>query len=145
MVENDATRDDYEDKYLGGGEDDFTERLADIDDETAEARAQALLEGLDDYDLDEEDRALLGAWGFDFDEEDEQFADPVVAIVGRPNVGKSTIINRILGRREAVVEDKAGVTRDRVSYKAEWVGKRFTLVDTGGWESDARGIDAQVG
>ncbi len=84
MVENDATRDDYEDKYLGGGEDDLTERLADIDDETAEARAQALLEGLDDYDLDEEDRALLGAWGFDFDEEDEQFADPVVAIVGRP-------------------------------------------------------------
>ena len=144
MAENDAIRDDYEDKYLGGGEDDVTERLADIDDETAEARAQALLEGLEDYDLDEEDRALLGAWGFELDEEEEQLADPVVAIVGRPNVGKSTIINRILGRREAVVEDKPGVTRDRVSYKAEWLDKRFTLVDTGGWESDARGIDAQV-
>ena len=69
---------------------------------------------------------------------------PTVALVGRPNVGKSTIINRILGRREAVVEDKPGVTRDRVSYKAEWLDKRFTIVDTGGWESDARGIDAQV-
>ena len=53
----DAIRDDYEDKYLGGGEDDVTERLAEIDDETADQRAQALLEGLEDYDLDEEDRA----------------------------------------------------------------------------------------
>ena len=97
MAENDATRDDYEDKYLGGGEDDLTERLADIDDETAEARAQALLEGLDDYDLDEEDRALLGAWGFDFDEEDEQFADPVVAIVGRPNVGNPPLLTAFWG------------------------------------------------
>ena len=124
----DAIRDDYEDKYLGGGEDDVTERLAEIDDETADQRAQALLEGLEDYDLDEEDRALLGAWGFDIEDEEEQLADPVVAIVGRPNVGKSTIINRILGRREAVVEDKPGVTRDRVSYKAEWLGASPWLI-----------------
>ena len=68
----------------------------------------------------------------------------MLAIVGRPNVGKSALVNRILGRREAVVEDKPGVTRDRVSYKAEWNDRRFTLVDTGGWEPDAKGINASV-
>ena len=69
---------------------------------------------------------------------------PVLAVVGRPNVGKSTLVNRILGRREAVVEDVPGVTRDRVAYDAEWVGRRFTLVDTGGWEVDASGIHLRV-
>src|SRR5215467_954804 len=63
---------------------------------------------------------------------------PVLAVVGRPNVGKSTLVNRIIGRREAVVEDVPGVTRDRVSYDAEWSGRRFTVVDTGGWEPDAK-------
>ena len=67
-----------------------------------------------------------------------------MAIVGRPNVGKSALVNRILGRREAVVEDKPGITRDRVSYRAEWNGRSITLVDTGGWEHDASGIDASV-
>ncbi len=69
---------------------------------------------------------------------------PVVAVVGRPNVGKSTLVNRILGRRAAVVEDVPGVTRDRVAYDAVWSGRRFTVVDTGGWEPSARGLAAAV-
>jgi GTPase len=71
-------------------------------------------------------------------------AQPVLAVVGRPNVGKSTLVNRILGRREAVVQDVPGVTRDRVAYDALWRGRRFTVVDTGGWELDARGLQARV-
>lgn len=69
---------------------------------------------------------------------------PVVAVVGRPNVGKSTLVNRILGRREAVVQDLPGVTRDRVSYDASWTGRRFMVQDTGGWEPDAAGLQQLV-
>jgi GTPase len=69
---------------------------------------------------------------------------PVLAVVGRPNVGKSTLVNRLLGRREAVVQDTPGVTRDRIAYDALWNGRRFTVVDTGGWEPDARGLQAAV-
>ncbi|MEW5813735.1 MAG: ribosome biogenesis GTPase Der [Actinomycetota bacterium] len=69
---------------------------------------------------------------------------PVLAVVGRPNVGKSTLVNRILGRREAVVQDIPGVTRDRVSYDASWSGRRFVVQDTGGWEPDAKGLQQLV-
>ncbi|MDD7927679.1 ribosome biogenesis GTPase Der [Actinomycetospora chibensis] len=69
---------------------------------------------------------------------------PVLAVVGRPNVGKSTLVNRILGRREAVVQDVSGVTRDRVAYDALWNGRRFTLLDTGGWEPGAKGMQAAI-
>jgi GTP-binding protein len=69
---------------------------------------------------------------------------PIVAILGRPNVGKSTLINRFLGRREAIVEDTPGVTRDRVQYECEWGGRRFIIMDTGGWEEKPDGIAVQV-
>ncbi len=122
----------------------FTERLDSLTEEELENRAKALRAGLDEFDLDSDDLTLLESeaeWG-----STPQYlpALPVLAIVGRPNVGKSALVNRILGRREAVVEDKPGVTRDRISYKAEWNDRKFTLVDTGGWEPDAKGIDLSV-
>ncbi|WP_116245257.1 ribosome biogenesis GTPase Der [Nocardiopsis sp. FIRDI 009] len=82
--------------------------------------------------------------GYEGEEGTEATPLPVVAVVGRPNVGKSSLVNRILGRREAVVEDVPGVTRDRVAYDAEWQNTRFTLVDTGGWETSVSGLAAMV-
>jgi GTP-binding protein len=122
----------------------FIEKLNELTDEEAENRARALRSGLEDFDLEPEDLDVLDA-DLNWDDQPRYLpALPVLAIVGRPNVGKSALVNRILGRREAVVEDKPGVTRDRVSYKAEWNERRFTLVDTGGWEPDAKGIDLSV-
>ncbi|HLS92333.1 MAG TPA: ribosome biogenesis GTPase Der [Microbacterium sp.] len=133
---------DYDDDYEAS--DNLAERLDELDESLIEARAEALRQSLADYDLDEEDAELLE--GIRVDEHGNEYlpALPVVAIVGRPNVGKSQLVNRILGRREAVVEDTPGVTRDRVTYKAEWLDRRFSLVDTGGWEPDAKGIDKSV-
>ncbi|GAA3664058.1 ribosome biogenesis GTPase Der [Microbacterium marinilacus] len=134
-----AVDDEYE-----GKPDRLAERLAEVDEELAERRAATLRQGLEDYDLDAEDAELLAGVQRGEDGIEYMPALPVVAIVGRPNVGKSALVNRILGRREAVVEDTPGVTRDRVTYKAEWLDRRFSLVDTGGWEPDARGIDRSV-
>ncbi len=105
---------------------------------------RALRAGLADFDLSPEDEALLAAKGPYAGDEVGAGPLPVVAVVGRPNVGKSSLVNRILRRREAVVEDVPGVTRDRVSYEAEWGGRRFTIVDTGGWEINATGIHLRV-
>jgi GTP-binding protein len=114
------------------------------DDSTTDQLAESLRAGLEQYELEEEDLALLEA-GADGAGGDEPAGPlPVLAVVGRPNVGKSTLVNRILGRREAVVEDVPGVTRDRVAYEANWAGRRFTLVDTGGWERKAEGIQIRV-
>jgi GTPase len=69
---------------------------------------------------------------------------PVVAIVGRPNVGKSTLLNRLVGRRAAIVEERPGVTRDRKEVEDEWNGRRFTVVDTGGWVARGDALDDKV-
>lgn len=114
------------------------------EDPEAAQRAQALRAGLEDYDLSEEDLALLAGQVETSEGESVEPGLPVLAVVGRPNVGKSTLVNRVLGRRVAVVQDTPGVTRDRVSYPAEWAGRRFTIVDTGGWELDVKGLDQEV-
>src|SRR6266436_8775390 len=84
--------------------------------------------GHDGTELDGAQSAADGVAGFG------TVGQPVLAVVGRPNVGKSTLVNRILGSRQAVVQDVPGVTRDRVTYDASWRGRAFTVVDTGGWE-----------
>jgi GTPase len=122
----------------------IVDRLNALSEADAAQRAASLLAGLQDYELDDEDLDVLESVTEDPDAIVFLPALPVLAIVGRPNVGKSALVNRIIGRREAVVEDTPGVTRDRVNYKGEWNNRRFTIVDTGGWEPDARGINASV-
>ena len=107
---------------------------------------------LDASELDLEDvveaaRILMFESGFQKQIDYEVTAEttlPVVAVLGRPNVGKSTLVNRIIGRREAVVEDQPGVTRDRVIHDAEWNGKKFRVMDTGGWEPKGTGMQSKV-
>lgn len=132
------------DEEYTGAPDDLAEKMASLDEDFAEQRAAAMRASLGDYELEDDDADLLA--GVERGEDGIEYSPalPVVAIVGRPNVGKSALVNRILGRREAVVEDTPGVTRDRVTYKAEWSDRRFSLVDTGGWEPDAKGIDRSV-
>jgi GTP-binding protein len=137
MADDDT--DDYGDLDVS-----IVERLNTLSEADAAQRAASLRAGLLDYDLEDEDLEVLDAATEDPDAIVFLPALPVLAIVGRPNVGKSALVNRIIGRREAVVEDTPGVTRDRVNYKGEWNNRRFTIVDTGGWEPDARGINASV-
>ncbi|HEX3782679.1 MAG TPA: ribosome biogenesis GTPase Der [Pseudonocardiaceae bacterium] len=101
--------------------------MSELDGTWAEESEWALTEGSDDSD-----------------DAEVAIAQPVLAVIGRPNVGKSTLVNRILGRREAVVQDVPGVTRDRVAYDALWNGRKFTVVDTGGWEPSAKGLQGAV-
>jgi GTP-binding protein len=138
MADNDS-KDEY-----GDVDPQLSERVLSIDESDALMRANSLRQTLGDYDLDDEDLDLLDAEDVDPDALIYLPALPVLAIVGRPNVGKSALVNRILGRREAVVQDTPGVTRDRVAYKTEWANRKFTLMDTGGWEPDAKGINAAV-
>lgn len=104
-----------------------------VDDRALEFALAAARAEFGDFDADLEELSRGGEAGL-----------PVLAVVGRPNVGKSTLVNRIIGRREAVVEDVPGVTRDRVTYEGEWNGKRFMLIDTGGWERKVKGMAAQI-
>ncbi|MBF9012260.1 ribosome biogenesis GTPase Der [Corynebacterium phoceense] len=150
---------------------DFSEFDFDLDEDAKEIAVVDGYEGVDDDDFDEDfdaedfDESEFGEadYGEDYEDDltDEEWAEIeaaygvnadghveenlcTVAVVGRPNVGKSSLVNRFLGRREAVVEDHPGVTRDRISYVAEWNGRRFLVQDTGGWDPNVKGIHAAI-
>lgn len=141
--------------YLSAAADEDVEAAA-----TSETEAPLTSTSLDEYDLNEEDRSLLEneSGEAEADSDDTEQAERignqprrredglagVLAVVGRPNVGKSTFVNRVLGRKAAVVADRPGVTRDRVSYQAQWDGEDFLIVDTGGWEAGVEGISSAI-
>ncbi|MGQ0630476.1 MAG: ribosome biogenesis GTPase Der [Sporichthyaceae bacterium] len=111
---------------------------AEIDDDFSDAPFDP--EAFDESEFGGEDVPFYTGDGFS----DEPEMLPVLAVVGRPNVGKSTLVNRIIGRREAVTEDLPGVTRDRVRYEANWNGRKFTVLDTGGWDPEGEGLRASI-
>ncbi|MGO1949762.1 MAG: bifunctional cytidylate kinase/GTPase Der [Mycobacteriaceae bacterium] len=133
------SEDDFFDEY---DESDFSDDADDADDADsyADDDFDLLTADTDDTDWD----AVEEAFGVLGDDQAEEEALCTVAIVGRPNVGKSTLVNRFIGRREAVVEDFPGVTRDRISYLGDWGGRRFWVQDTGGWDPDAKGIHGAI-
>ncbi|WP_216432000.1 ribosome biogenesis GTPase Der [Arcanobacterium phocae] len=133
------------DEYVFDDSFDINAEFTEVTEDDVEEANQAdvMRSFLDDFELDDEDRALLDG-EVELAPVTEQWGKPVLAILGRPNVGKSTLVNRIVGKRVAVVQDTPGVTRDRVKYDAEWAGVDFTIMDTGGWEAAVEGIDKSV-
>ncbi len=137
-------------------------REAEIDTQTSTQEVKESLDGRDQIDTARKvsplqmapDAVLIDSTQLNLEETVERVWEllrernllglPIVGILGRPNVGKSTLINRFIGRREAIVEDTPGVTRDRVQYECEWGGRRFIVMDTGGWESKPDGISVAV-
>ena len=134
-VNTDFDEEDFDDSEFG--EADLAEDSYYVDDSDSFDLLASDSENTD-WDAVEEAFGVLGT------DEVEKEALCTVAIVGRPNVGKSTLVNRFIGRREAVVEDFPGVTRDRISYLGEWTGRRFWVQDTGGWDPDAKGIHGAI-
>ncbi len=131
------------DGYEGVDDDDFDEDFDAEDFDESEFGEADYGEDYEDDLTDEEWAEIEAAYGVNADGHVEENLC-TVAVVGRPNVGKSSLVNRFLGRREAVVEDHPGVTRDRISYVAEWNGRRFLVQDTGGWDPNVKGIHAAI-
>ena len=125
---------------------DLKESLAIRDEKDSTRTASPLERAVDAIEIDSTEISLEETVDqiWELLKERELLGLPIVAILGRPNVGKSTLINRFLGRREAIVEDIPGVTRDRVRYECEWNSREFILMDTGGWEAKPEGISIGV-
>ncbi|MEY8565556.1 bifunctional cytidylate kinase/GTPase Der [Corynebacteriaceae bacterium 7-707] len=147
-TEDTEDSEDTDDSAIDDGptsEEDFFEEFDDSDfgeavDDSEFADFDLMSADAEDTDWD----AVEEAFGVLGDDRAEQEALCTVAVVGRPNVGKSTLVNRFIGRREAVVEDFPGVTRDRISYLGDWNGRRYWVQDTGGWDPDAKGIHGAI-